>query len=316
MSTPEIIETLLDPRDSLERQNAKLRKITAALMRRVEQGPDNMGAAYAQFQRAAFLEAEVAARTRELGQTLELLNTTNTQLEAALAKAERANASKARFVAAASHDLLQPLSAAKLYLGSAVADSEDPKVQSVLRRADNALGSVEHLIGALLDISRLESDQAGLHLGQVPLGRLLTQLCDEVSAQAHNKGLDLRLVTPHAVVISDATYLRRILQNLIGNAVRYTERGKILIGVRHKGPLVRVEIHDTGPGIAEENRQTIFREFHRGDARHASAAEGLGLGLAIVERACAALSHPLHLRSTPGHGTCFAVDLPLKQITY
>jgi len=251
----------------------------------------------------AVYEANERLEQRVIERTLEL--------EDALSEAERANASKSRFVAAASHDLLQPLSAAKLYVGSALAEAGDAKTQSVLSRAGNALNAVEHILGALLDISKLDSGQAGVHLGQVHLGRMLAQLCDELAPQAEAKGLHLRLVGCDVTVQSDATYLRRILQNLIGNAVRYTQRGKVLVGVRRQGANLRVEVHDTGPGIPADQQELIFKEFHRGSGT-SSAAEGLGLGLAIVDRACAVLNHPLTLHSEPGRGTCFAVEVPVS----
>lgn len=232
------------------------------------------------------------------------------ELEDALAEAERANASKSRFVAAASHDLLQPLSAAKLYVGSVAADHPDDQVRSVLGRANNALSSVENILGALLDISKLDSGRASVHVGQVPLRRMMAQLQDEMVPLAQQKGLDLRVVASSAVVVSDATYLRRILQNLMANAVRYTQTGRVLVGARRLKNAVRIEVHDTGPGIPEDQQDLIFNEFHRVDSP-GSASEGLGLGLAIVDRACALLQHPLQVRSTPGMGTMFSVELPL-----
>jgi hypothetical protein len=242
------------------------------------------------------LERRVAARTGELA--------------AALAQAEQANAARARFVAAASHDLLQPLSAAKLFL-AALADEGLPlRAGATVAKAQNALGSVEEILGALLDISKLESGRAAVDVGAVALGQMLAQLRDEFAPLAARKGLELRVLGSRAVVDSDATYLRRILQNLIGNAVRYTVKGRVLVGVRHLTGAVRVEVIDTGPGIPEAERQAIFREFHRLNAR-ASASEGMGLGLAIVERACALLGHPLELQSEVGRGSRFAVTVPL-----
>ncbi len=249
----------------------------------------------------AVYEANEQLEQRVIERTLEL--------EDALADAERANASKSRFVAAASHDLLQPLSAAKLYVGSVAADHPDDQVRSVLGRANNALISVENILGALLDISKLDSGRASVHVGQVPLRRMMIQLLDEMAPLAQKKGLDLRLVASSAVVASDATYLRRILQNLMANAVRYTQTGRVLVGVRHLKHSVRIEVHDTGPGIPEDQQELIFNEFHRVDSP-SSASEGLGLGLAIVERACALLQHPLQVRSRPGRGTMFAVEIP------
>jgi signal transduction histidine kinase len=255
---------------------------------------------------------------REATRAMEIANETLEQrvlertleLEDALTHAERANAARSRFVAAASHDLLQPLSAAKLFLAS-VSDGElADEARRTLFKAENALVSVEGILGDLLDISKLEAGKAALNPGSVRLGLILKQLADEFAPVATAKGLRLTVVLTSAIVLSDATYLRRILQNLIGNAIRYTETGRVLVGVRHARGRVRVSVHDTGPGIPEEEQENIFREFHRLNAR-ASAAEGMGLGLAIVERACALLGHPLLLTSEPGRGTCFDLTLPL-----
>jgi two-component system, sensor histidine kinase len=256
-------------------------------------------------ERAATRLMEIANETLEqrvLERTLEL--------EDALTQAERANAARSRFVAAASHDLLQPLSAANLFMASLSDDPLEEESRRTLFKAQNALVSVEGILGDLLDISKLEAGKAALNLGSVRLGRILKQLNDEFAPVAAAKGLRLTIVPTSAVVLSDATYLRRILQNLIGNAIRYTEAGRVLVGVRHARGRIRVSVRDTGPGIPEEEQENVFREFHRLNAR-ASAAEGMGLGLAIVERACALLGHPLLLTSEPGRGTCFDLTLPL-----
>jgi signal transduction histidine kinase/CheY-like chemotaxis protein len=244
------------------------------------------------------LEARVMERTLEL--------------EDALAHAERANASRSRFVAAASHDLLQPLSAAKLFISSIGDEGLEPGAQVALEKAQNALMSVEGILDALLDISKLESGKAAVSVGAVHLDRLLRTLSEEFAPIAAAKGLKLVVNPCGAVVESDPAYLRRILQNLIGNAIRYTASGRVLVGARRRGSGVRLEVWDTGPGIPEEAQNDIFKEFHRLNAR-ASASEGMGLGLAIVERACALLGHPLGLRSQVGHGTCFMLQLPLSE---
>ncbi|MBU9698494.1 PAS-domain containing protein [Rhodobacteraceae bacterium HSP-20] len=244
------------------------------------------------------LEARVMARTLEL--------------EDALGNAERANASRSRFVAAASHDLLQPLSAAKLFISSVPDEGLAPDARAALDKAQNALLSVEGILGALLDISKLESGRAAVSVGPVRLDRLLSQLNDEFGAIAAAKGLRLTVLPARITVTSDPAYLRRILQNLIGNAIRYTDRGRVLVGVRRKGATARIEVRDTGPGIPEEEQDNIFKEFHRLNAR-ASASEGMGLGLAIVERACALLGHPLGLVSEIGRGTCFMVQVPRSE---
>ncbi|MFT3687520.1 PAS-domain containing protein [Paenirhodobacter sp.] len=240
------------------------------------------------------LEARVMERTLEL--------------EDALQRAERANASRSRFVAAASHDLLQPLSAAKLYLASLGDDALTPGARATLGKVQGALGSVEGILGALLDISRLESGRAAVDVGPVALGPMFRALADEYAPLAAQKGLDLRIRPTDAVVLSDRAYLRRILQNLVSNAVRYTQRGRVLIAARPRGAQILVEVRDSGPGIADEDQDLIFREFHRVDA-HASASEGMGLGLAIVDRAAALLGHPLSLRSCRGRGSTFGVHL-------
>lgn len=242
------------------------------------------------------LEARVRDRTLEL--------------EDALQDAERANASRSRFVAAASHDLLQPLAAAKLFIASA-AEGEG---EGALDKALNALQSVEGILGALLDISKLESGPMAVQVGAVPLAPMLARLVEEFGPLARAKGLSLRLHAGAATVQTDASYLRRILQNLIGNAIRYSDRGGVLVAARKRGPTLRLEVWDTGPGIPDEAQDLIFREFQRLNAR-ASASEGMGLGLAIVERACGLLGHPLELHSRVGRGSVFRVTVPLAQAT-
>jgi len=251
---------------------------------------------------AALSRANETLETRVTERTLELQD--------ALEGAERANASRTRFVAAASHDLLQPLSAAKLFLSSIADPGLPARAAEAVVKAQNALLSVEAILAALLDISKLESGRAAVTPGPVRLDRLLAQLADEFAPVAAAKGLALRVVPCGVGVVSDATYLRRILQNLIGNAVRYTDRGRVLVGVRRRGAMVRIEVWDSGPGIPEAEQDNIFKEFHRLDAP-ASASEGMGLGLAIVERACGLLGHPLELTSVVGRGTVFRLHVPV-----
>ncbi|MCV6585635.1 MAG: PAS-domain containing protein [Marinibacterium sp.] len=253
----------------------------------------------------AMTEAKETLEQRVLYRTLEL--------EDALADAERANASKSRFVAAASHDLLQPLSAAKLYVASMEEMTPDSQKRELVSKASDALQSVEDILSALLDISKLDSGLANVHFSEVDLDGILNQLRDQLRPIARKKGLDFRVLRTGATVESDATYLRRILQNLILNALRYTASGRVLVGARQSRGTVRIEVWDTGPGIAEDEQDLIFGEFQRLNAT-ASAADGMGLGLAIVDRACALLRHPLSLRSQLGKGTVFAVELPRAAI--
>ncbi|MBM7066399.1 PAS-domain containing protein [Actibacterium sp. 188UL27-1] len=250
----------------------------------------------------ALFDANELLEQRVLDRTLDL--------EDALAAAERANASKSRFVAAASHDLLQPLSAAKLYVSALDGPTRTAADKAIIHKAESALSSVEQIIDALLDISRLEAGKASFDVAPVPLMDVLTPLQSEMEPLAKAKGLEFKVVPSSAVISSDAAFLRRILRNLISNAIRYTDSGRVLVGARHHGRSVRMEIWDTGPGIAEGDQDLIFKEFSRLDTR-ASASEGLGLGLAIVERACARLGHPLGLWSEVGRGSGFFVSLPL-----
>ncbi|SIT15025.1 signal transduction histidine kinase [Roseivivax lentus] len=256
-------------------------------------------------------EREAAQRLFEINEMLEQRVMERTlELEDALNAAERANASKNRFVAAASHDLLQPLSAAELFIGSLSDKLGDPADRQVLAKAGTAIKSAVSLIDALLDISKLDSDKLHFDIRAVALSEILDPLRDEMEVLAAEKGLRLTILPSHAIVESDPAYLRRVIQNLAANAIRYTEAGRVLIGVRRQGNSVRIEVWDSGPGIAEEDQDAIFEEFHRLD-RAASRNDGLGLGLAIVERACTRLGHPLGLWSEPGRGSCFRVSVPV-----
>lgn len=190
-------------------------------------------------------------------------------------------------------------------MATAARDEAGPGQSTTLEKAHNALISVEGILGALLDISRLEAGSGSIDVTPLTLSLLLAQLTDEFMPFAAEKGLRLTILPCTLAVESDPAYLRRILQNLIGNALRYTSQGRVLVGVRRLKGAGRVEVHGS-PGIAPEDQQAVFREFHR-IGGPASAAAGMGLGLAIVERACALLS----LRSRPGLGTCFAVELPV-----
>lgn len=256
-------------------------------------------------------EREAALALSEANERLERRVTERTlELEDALAVAERAMSSRSRFVAAASHDLLQPLSAATLYLSAIGEELAEARHREVIDKAQNALASVQSIIEALLDISKLESGRAAVDMHTIDLAALLRQLRDEFQPLAERKGLQLHVIPSRVRIRSDATYIRRILQNLISNAIRYTERGKVLVGVRRMRRSVRIEVWDTGPGIPSADHEVIFREFHRLNAR-SSASEGLGLGLAIVDRACALLRHPLSIDSEEGVGTVFRVTVPL-----
>ena len=232
------------------------------------------------------------------------------ELEEALDEAERANASKSRFVAAASHDLLQPLSAAKLFVSSIVDQTDNADIQHIVAKTETALQGVEAIIEALSDISKLDAGQAVFDIQPISLTEVFNPLRDELAPSARAKGVDFTLVHSGLTVVSDPGYLRRIVQNLLSNAIRYTDTGRVLAGVRRVGDFARSEVWDTGCGIAEHHQETIFQEFKQ--LRSGGTNSGLGLGLAIVERACKGLRHPLEVWSQPGTGSCFSIMVPVS----
>jgi signal transduction histidine kinase/Na+/proline symporter/CheY-like chemotaxis protein len=241
---------------------------------------------------AETLEQRVAERTAELA--------------GAKAEAERANRAKTRFLAAVSHDLAQPLNAAHLFVHALAPRLSEPEHRQALDNIDGALGSAESLLAGLLDISRLDAGGMEPNEQVFRIGDLVQHLAAEFRVLAAEKGLPLDCVGTDAWVRSDPQLLRRVLQNFLGNAVKYTARGRILVGVRRRGDALSVEVWDTGPGIAESDQGLIFEEFRRLDR----GGQGLGLGLAIAERIARLLGHPLRLRSWPGRGTVFAIDVP------
>lgn len=228
-------------------------------------------------------------------------------LAAAKSEADRANQAKTRLLAAVSHDLLQPLHAARLFISAALDRGPD----TLVNQADAALRSVEQLLGDLLDVTKLDSGVVKPNRISVPIDDILRPLTDELAVVAKRHGLALRWVPCRLSVDTDAVLLRRIVQNLLANALRYTPRGRILVGCRRMGAHLRVEVWDTGPGIAPEKRQEIFQEFRQLGGGPGDRDKGLGLGLSIVDRFAAILGHRISLRSEVGRGSCFAVEVPL-----
>jgi Na+/proline symporter/signal transduction histidine kinase len=248
------------------------------------------------------LEGRVRERTAEL---LEV----NKALAVAKRKADEANLDKTRFLAAASHDVLQPLNAARLYVTSMVERPLDGHEATLARNIDASLEAVEEILNVLIEIARLDTGRMDPDLTMFPLNDVLERLAVEFEPMARGKGLDLRVVPTGVWVRSDRRLLRRVLQNLVANGIKYTPAGKVLLGVRRRGDTVSVQVCDTGPGIPKGKRSVIFKEFQRLEAT-ASSVRGLGLGLSIVERIGKVLDHPVHLESVPGRGSVFSVDLP------
>lgn len=285
----------------------KLAKINRALMERVERSMDQQANAFSLFQTAINLESEVRLRTDELNSTLKRLEESNSELVTARDTAERANRFKTRFFTAVGHDLLQPLHAAKLSL-SAIAEAGADTAQSrLIARVDHALVSIEEILKTILDLSKLEEGYMEPDFQDVALDDVLTPLVNDLEPVARTKGIILSFRPTKFVVRSDPMMLRRVLQNLLANAVRYTERGRILLSARRRDGDVRIEVWDTGPGIPRTERIKIFEEFQRGTASEAADISGFGLGLSIARRMSDTLGHTLDLCSKLGHGTCFHV---------
>ncbi len=251
---------------------------------------------------AEALERRVEERTAELTKL-------NSELAIAKSDAEAANLGKTRFIAAASHDILQPLNAARLFTSSLLDRSSDSDDHQLVENVDASLESVEEILTTLLDISRLDAGALQPQRSTFPIDETLRALALEVSASLQAKGLTLTVVPSSLNVHTDRRLLRRVLQNLLSNAIKYTPDGRILMGCRRAGDHIRIEVHDTGPGIPEHKQGAVFREFERLD--YQGSEPGLGLGLSIVERIARILDHPLTLRSTPERGTVFTISVPV-----
>ena len=263
--------------------------------------------------------AEEEAREREnttleerVRERTEALTRLNEELTRATREADEANASKTQFLAAASHDILQPLNAARLYSTSLMERAPNTPLAGLAENIDASLDAVEEILTTLLDISRFDSGAQKPQWSAVALDDLFRQLSREFDPVAREKGLDLRLVTTSVSVRSDRRLLRRLLQNLVSNAVKYTPRGRVVVGVRRRGGKVRLEVRDTGLGIPAGKREIIFQEFQR-LAQGAKAARGLGLGLSIVERIAKVLGLDVQLLSEPGRGSVFSIELPMTR---
>lgn len=249
------------------------------------------------------LEQRVAERTVELTRV-------NTELAEARAAAEEANISKTRFFAAAGHDILQPLNAARLYSSSLVERLGDTENREMIHNIDSSLESVEAILGAVLDISRLDTGAMKPRVQTVPLKDLLKRIETDFAPMARAKNLKFTVLSSSLAIRTDPNLLRRVVQNLVSNAIKYTNSGKVLVGVRRKGGQAVIQVLDSGIGIPASKFRTVFKEFARLD-EGARTAPGLGLGLSIVDRISRVLSHPVELQSTPGRGTSFKVRVPI-----
>jgi two-component system, sensor histidine kinase len=219
-------------------------------------------------------------------------------------RAEQANAAKSRFLASASHDLRQPVHALSMFVGALARHAMTPDVQSLVAHIKGSTQAMESLLGSILDISKLDAGVIDPRHEAFPIGPMLERICAEQTRDANVKGLALKACRTSAFVNSDPVLLERILRNLISNAVRYTDRGRVLVGCR-RGETLRIEIWDTGRGIASADHERVFEEFFQVGNPERDRSQGLGLGLSIVRRLTALLGHRLELASTPAKGSVF-----------
>ncbi len=251
------------------------------------------------------LEQRVANRTAELVQV-------NEELAQAQMIAEEANLGKTRFLAAVGHDILQPLNAARLYCASVMEATPGDQRYAPVESIESSLESVETILGAVLDISRLDTGAMKPTNSVFRLDGLLRQIQTDFQPLADEKELDLRIVPSTMSIATDRNLFRRLVQNLVSNAIKYTRSGRVLVGVRRRGDLVELQVLDTGIGIAGDKLNTVFREFTRLE-EGAREAQGLGLGLSIVDRIARVLRLEIRIESRSDNGTKFSVLMPTAQ---
>jgi len=238
-------------------------------------------------------------------ENLELVNDLRLQKE----RAEQANIAKSRFLASASHDLRQPVHALGMFVGALRGRVMDIESRRLVEQIERSVSATDNLFGSLLDISRLDAGVIQIHPAAFPVHPLLDRICRDNAAEAERKGVRLVLCPSSLAIDSDPVLVERILRNLVSNAVRYTDSGRVLVGCR-RGPRVGVEIWDTGRGIPPEHQIEVFQEFYQLDNPERDRTKGLGLGLAIVKRLTALLGCSLSLHSIVGSGSVFKVEFP------
>lgn len=238
------------------------------------------------------------------------------ELERAKESAQQSDHIKSRFLRAANHDLRQPLASLKILIYNCIAARTEEERQQALHAMDVSVQIMEDLLGALLNIGQLDAGRVVPNIQTFQISSILERLKVQFDHQAREKGLELRIVPSIAAVESDRALLERILTNFVGNAVRYTDVGRVLIGCRRRGKLLRISVHDTGCGIDPEFHEAIFNEFFRVADNQPDRKHSLGLGLNIVKRLAEIIDHPISVASTPGKGSEFAIDVPIGDILH
>jgi signal transduction histidine kinase len=307
---------------NLRAENLALKKSVRALMARVERAVDEQGSQFSWFQAAASLEEAIRQRTEQYEQLnvrLEKELESRREIELALKQAkelaDRANETKTRFLAAASHDLRQPLSSALLFLESIREASLEGLDLDYLQKARVALASLSNLLDTLLDVARLDSGGIEPQYVVFPINALLDKLVPEFSSVARSAGLEFGYVPSHAWVRSDLHLLETVIRNLISNAIRYSPHGRVLVGCRRRREGLLIAVYDTGIGIEKEHLEAIFSAYYQVRTSQRSRSAGIGLGLSIVERISRLLSLNRVVRSVPGRGSLFGVMVPYGRPT-
>jgi len=305
-----VTELLQEPDtvEQLQRETAKLRKINAALMSRVERSMDQQLNAFSLFETAIALDRQVRDRTTQLREALHSIERANEGLYRAKQQAEAASSLKSSVLISVTHDLLQPLNAARLTLSALAEMMEAQQAGLLIDQVDRSLVTLEDLLRSLLEIAKLDAGALRPDVRPLALAPLFEQLRNEFAPLAARQGLSLRIRNSPLAVSSDAMMLRRILQNLLANAIRYTRSGGVVMGCRRRDGRICVQVSDTGPGIAQTQQEAIFREFQRGEAIATDQA-GFGLGLSIVRRFATVLGHEVRLSSQVGKGSTFVLEL-------
>lgn len=301
----------------LEDQCRALQRTVRALISRVEKAVDEQGSAFSWFQAAANLEKTVRARTEELETVnarlrheLDWRREIELALKLARQQAEAANHSKSRLVAAASHDLRQPLNSALLFLESIDESALDARNGGFLRKTKVALSSLNNLLGTLLDSARLDSGALTPEIMDFSITSVLNRIIGEYEDVARWAGIELRFIPSRAIVRTDMHLLETVLRNFISNAIRYTPQGRVLVGCRRRPRGMQICVLDTGIGIESSHLEAIFQAYYQVRSAHQPRDRGIGLGLSIVDRITQMLLLERSVKSVPGKGSMFAVQVP------
>lgn len=306
----------------LREQNRALCKTVRALMDRVERAVDDQGTPFSWFQAAAKLEETVRQRTEQyetlnarLSRELESRREIELALKQAKQQADLANQSKTRFLAAASHDLRQPLNSAVLFIESIDEAALSESDRNLVHRSRLALASLNNLLGTLLDVARLDSGGIEPRLADFPVCALLDRLAPEFQAVARAAGIELEIHRSRVWVHTDLRLLETVLRNFISNAIRYTPRGRVVVGCRRRSQGLMIGVYDTGIGIEREHLDAIFDPYYQIPHSDRRIGVGIGLGLSIVSRIAEMLSLERIVGSRPGKGSMFAVVVPYGSVS-